>query len=98
MMRHVYLQKRGISPDKQVSWYLRFVLGFICFLVFGWSFQTTILAVLVNWYIHDYGQNLLMKRKLWYLNSTGPIDIFQRETFGEFWWFMIKTVAILTLI
>ena len=101
-LRHFYVvEYLHRSPNKRLSFVLRF-LGAAVFLYLddSWpKYQLSLTYTVVDWVIHDYVLNLMRGVKpLWYLNSTGPIDRFQRNYGGVQAWFIWKLLAVLGLV
>jgi hypothetical protein len=82
---------RDKSPDKSTSYVLRATVG-LGTLIFLGDAELIAHLIFINWFIHDYFQNMVLGPYLWYLNSTGPIDKFQKDFGGEVHWFIVKFV------
>lgn len=96
--RHWYvIEKLKRSPNKLISFVARFCAG-VCFFISdtGSDIPIEVLALaylITDWWIHDYVLNLLRGVKpIWYLNSTGLIDILQNNYPSAFGWFIWKTI------
>lgn len=97
-IRHWYvIEKLKRSPNKMLSFIFRFSLGILFFVMDQGRAPIQVLALcylVTDWWIHDYVLNILRGVKpIWYLNSTGWIDIFQNDHPNAFVWFVWKSLA-----
>lgn len=99
--RHWYvIEKQQRSPNKTFSFIMRWVVswGILWFDPLP-KWITIPTYTIVDWYIHDYFLNLIRKIKpIWYLNKTGPIDLFQRNYPNMVVWFVWKTILLIGLL
>ena len=90
----IHVEKR--SPDKRKATLLRIFVAMIITVLFAHGdievmAQTGIAALFCFWFFFDYGLNLVDGVKpFYYLNSTGPVDIFESKYPGPFMWFWWK--------
>lgn len=100
-VRHWYIiEKQHKSPNKTISFIGRWLVSWIVILFDSQPMYVTILTyTIADWYIHDYFLNFIRGVKpIWYLNTTGPIDKFQRAYPNMFVWFIWKTILLVGLL
>lgn len=98
VVRHWYvIEELHESPNKAFSFLVRASLA----IVMSWYDTIPFYVALptygiVDWWLHDYLLNFLRGVKpIWYLNGTGPIDIFQNNNPHPYVWFLWKTTALI---
>lgn len=105
ILRHWYIiEIEHRSPDKRKASMMRAFFGSV--LVMGQStsdlshdLPIAMFAMFGFWFCFDYGLNLIRGVKpFYYLNSTGPIDLFQHRVLGAHTWFWIKLNLMLATI
>lgn len=97
VIRHWYLiTKKKRSPNKVISFLARAVVALTIFFLWEWRPAYTSLPayIISGWFIHDYLLNVLRRKRIWYLNNTGPMDRFQNSVAGGApSWFIYKAIA-----